>query len=649
MKSLFRPAIGLMGRLRYAHKFLLLGLLALIAIVVLQLSLYRALDQIIEPSRRELAGLDALMRLNRVIQLVQQDRGLAAGLLSGNAGFAARQQDKAAEVGSAMSLLGLSLPPPVQTGSRWGEIQTDWDALHRFGLNWPQRTNTLRHEQLIGRMLALASDVADASSLTLDHDLSSYYLMDTLVKLPFFTERLGQTRGFGAAILARKVVSDAEKVEMARLLGHTHIARDMQKANLDKVMAYNPALRAHLATVDREVETAFQAALTVVQSEIIDGRFKIAPAVYFDQFTALIDHIYAEGNAVLAPALREHIERRVDEAQVRLAWTAGLSVLACVLFAYLAVGAYLALTDQIRHVLHSLQVMGEDGAARAELVAAIAAGDLSRTLPEPRQPDLGGMGKRPDEIGALAVAIAAMASAQQGLGRGFARMVRTLRLHRDEGRRQDWYKSGFNALNIELRVDRELADMAQAVINFVVRHVDAASGALYLHDPASGRLQLVASHGAAAGLPLQCTPQMKIALPLTLDGEMTGMLEIGSAGVLDEARVDWLQQAAEAVAVAIGAQQARRRMAALLEQTESQRAELARMAAGGAPVRREELQVLAEDVRRDLRQAVLELDQRRLACVLAVIEGAQPALAMRLRHMTGAFRYRELCELLSES
>jgi hypothetical protein len=73
------------------------------------------------------------------------------------------------------------------------------------------------------------------------------------------------------------------------------------------------------------------------------------------------------------------------------------------------------------------------------------------------------------------------------------------------------------------------------------------------------------------------------------------------------------------------------------------------MAAGGAPVRREELQVLAEDVRRDLRQAVLELDQRRLACVLAIIESAQPALAMRLRHMTEAFRYRELCELLSES
>jgi hypothetical protein len=245
--------------------------------VVLQLSLYRALDQVIEPSRRELAGLDALMRLNRVIQLVQQDRGLAAGLLSGNAGFAARQQDKAAEASSAMLLLGLSLPPQVLAGRRWAEIRADWDALRRFGLNWPQRTNTLRHEQLIGKMLALASDVADASSLTLDRDLSSYYLMDTLVKLPFFTERLAQARGFGAAILARKVISEAEKVEMARLLGHTHIARDMQKANLDKVMVYNPALRVRLATVDREVEAALQAALSVMQSEIMDGRFKVTP------------------------------------------------------------------------------------------------------------------------------------------------------------------------------------------------------------------------------------------------------------------------------------------------------------------------------------------------------------------------------------
>jgi CheY-like chemotaxis protein len=617
MKALFYPAINLMGRLRYAHKFLLLGLLALGAVAVLQASLYRALDRVIEPSRAELRGLEALARLNRTVQLVQHDRGLAAGLLGGNKAFAARQQAKAVEIDAALQRLGEALPPAVAAAPRWREVSADWRALRQFGLEWPQQTNTLRHEQLIAKMLALASDVADSSALTLDPDIASYYLMDTIVKLPFFTERLGQTRAFGAAILARKSVTESERLEMAGLLGHTRIARELQTANLEKVISYNPSLRGVLTGLDQNVDAGMRIALGMAQEDVIGARFGTGSDEYVAQFTNLIDQIYAGGNDVLAPALRAHIEQRIARARASLAWIMVLSLLACALFAYLAVGSYLALTGQIRTVLATLRALSDDSAGRAQLVEAIAAGDLSREVPEPpalAEPAPGRLAARRDEIGALLGAIEAMSAAQQSLGRGFARMARTLRLHRDEERLQDWAKTGINALNIELRGERGLDELTQAVVSFLTRHVGGAVGALYLYQPESRRLELAASHayttgtapragfalgegwagsaardsgGAVAVLaPVppayldvasalgQAAPAAVAAVPLMHNGELVGLVEIGTFGKFDAPGLDWLRQAAEAVAVAISVEHARRRVTTLLEQTQVQTEEL---------------------------------------------------------------------------
>jgi PAS domain S-box-containing protein len=72
------------------------------------------------------------------------------------------------------------------------------------------------------------------------------------------------------------------------------------------------------------------------------------------------------------------------------------------------------------------------------------------------------------------------------------------------------------------------------------------------------------------------------------------------------------------------------------------------IAAGGvAEVSKEELAGLPEEIRVALKEGALALDQHRLAEALAAIEGPHPDLAARLRHMTAAFRYRELWALLA--
>ena len=70
---------------------------------------------------------------------------------------------------------------------------------------------------------------------------------------------------------------------------------------------------------------------------------------------------------------------------------------------------------------------------------------------------------------------------------------------------------------------------------------------------------------------------------------------------------------------------------------------------GFEPVRKDELAGLPAEVRRALKEGAVELDQQRLAGALAAIEADCPDLVRRLRHMTQAFRYRELFALLSDS
>lgn len=629
MVSFFSPAIALSNRLRYAQKFALLGLLAFIAIGFLQIDLYRGLNRVITPSQTELRGVEVILRLHKVIQLTQQHRGLSAGLLGGNPSLSSKQAEKTMEVETAVQALADILPAPVMQSKHWQDVKTDWSTIRQRGLSWPLLQNTASHDQLIVKMLVLAPDIADVTALTLDPEIDSYYLMDTLVKLPGFTEQLGQTRAYGAGILAKQAINEAEKIHMAELLGRVQSARNAQKINLDKVLFYNPELRESLMRADQDFEPEMQAVIGTVRKEIIGAQFGMNAEQYLAMTTALINKGYALGDSILAPMLRTSLENRIKEAQHKLLVTVTVTVIASLLFAYLAIGTFMALTRQIQQALQGLRGLANDSASRAVLVETIAAGDLSQELHELPELDIGQHANSRDEIGALVNAMREMHQIQRRLGQSFMRMTQTLRVHRDDERQQDWYKSGINTLNIQLRGDRSLDELSRAVIAQLTTHIHGAVGVLYLSDgseTAETRLRLIASYNATpeqpprsrialgeglAGeaarlkktltfssvpdgyLPIssalgQTSPNAVVAVPLVHDGKLNGLFEIGSFEAFTPHQIDWLEHAAEAIAIAIDVVQARRRVNELLEQTQAQTEELR--------VQQEELQQSNEEL-----------------------------------------------------
>lgn len=84
MKVLFAPAILLLNRLRFPVKFVLLGLIALLVVGALLFQLALSLRESIAYAEKELDASERLPRVLKVIQLLQQHRGLSSGVLSGN-------------------------------------------------------------------------------------------------------------------------------------------------------------------------------------------------------------------------------------------------------------------------------------------------------------------------------------------------------------------------------------------------------------------------------------------------------------------------------------------------------------------------------------------------------------------------------------
>jgi methyl-accepting chemotaxis protein len=349
MKTLFAPAIGLMNHLRYPKKFALLGAIALIAITVLQITLYRQLTGVIEPSRQELIGLEVVKPLNQLVSAMQQHRGLSSGVLNGNETLRDRRAGKEKDVIAAFGVVEAKLPAELLNGERWRAVRSSWEAIRKDGLTWTAPESFGKHTALIDEALSAMTEVADRFALTLDPDIDSYYLMDTVVvKMPAVLERIGQMRARGTGILTKKAITEQQKIELGALIGELQGTQRLQKLNLEKVGIYSPAARSAVEASAKEFDSAVGSAVALVKKDILGGTFETNPPDYFNLTTAVIDKGYLGMSDILIPALEKVIHARIASAQKSLYLTFAITVGVALAFAYLAMGAYFSMIAGVR-------------------------------------------------------------------------------------------------------------------------------------------------------------------------------------------------------------------------------------------------------------------------------------------------------------
>jgi methyl-accepting chemotaxis protein len=364
MKALFSPAVALMNSLRYTSKFLFLGAAVAIVMALLLFTVYLNLSRDIETARQEIIGLQILKPMNRMVQLMQQHRGLSSGVLNGNEAMKEKRAEKEKAVAEAVAATDAALSPKLREMASWQAIRQDWAQISAQGMGWTPPENLKRNTEMIGRALTFMIEVADETQLTLDPVMDTYYFMDTVVtKMPAMLEPMGITRARGTGILTKKELTPQQRIDVSSLIAQMSGTLRAQNMNLEKVVRIAPELQAVLSGPGKAFSDGAEKIFALIRDDILGEKYSMAPQDYFALTTQVIDVGYKMMFETLIPQFEKQLEGRKAAAERMLLLDMAVAFAVLLVVGYLSVGTYLS-------VIGSVEIFSK-GARQ------LAAGDLT--------------------------------------------------------------------------------------------------------------------------------------------------------------------------------------------------------------------------------------------------------------------------------
>jgi len=388
MEAIFSPGMALMGRLKYAYKFGLTSLIFAIPLAVLFALLVGEINDGVAFASKEKDGVAYMAPVRQVLEGVQQHRGMAGALLSGDQSFSEKLAAKANDVGAAMGKvqdMEAKYGAAFKTGAAWQAIQGEWKTLQGQVRGLSPAESFRQHTALIARITAFITQIADASNLTLDPDLDSYYVMDALVtRLPGMTEKLGQARALGAGISARHAITVQERARVSVMQSSVRELLEAAQHGLHVAGSANAALKQKIDGPEAENARKVEALLKLLDERYINAQdITLDAKDYFGTATETIDSVYTLYD-LLAPELDQLIQARVERLTDRRNQIVAMVSLCLLVVAYLYVAFYLSVSRMVGSL---------DDATRR-----MAQGDL----------DVSVVSSGKDELGRVAVSFAEM-------------------------------------------------------------------------------------------------------------------------------------------------------------------------------------------------------------------------------------------------
>ena len=369
-----------MKNLKVWQKLLVVGVILMLpfgAVTWRMVSSINALGT--EFARQESRGLEYYSPLLVLLNDLQEQRGLTSIWLSGDASFKARVDAKREDVEKDVRIVDETdqrLDGALHTRARWTELSDEIRNLASRSANATPSESFELHSRTIEKTIALLTRVGDASNLTLDPDLDSYYLMNIVIfQGPELSEVVAQARALGSRIAANKGSNPDELDELNRLAILMGFLEKKIDDSLGKIAQANPTLKTQMDAESRSAAGAVHAA-TDRATKLFRSRGRDAnTAEYFDALTGSVTSLFETQQRAkdsLNVLLQNRISKFSWEIAATLEW-AGLGLLIVS-----AVGLFMArdMTASLGRVV---------GAANQ-----IAAGDLAvQALPTSRNDEIG--------------------------------------------------------------------------------------------------------------------------------------------------------------------------------------------------------------------------------------------------------------------
>ena len=351
IKNPFQSSVWHTGlsRVKLWQKYSILTLLAVAMFSVPTVMLVTRFENEIEATRVELAGIEYAREAIKLVQWVQQHRGLANMVLSGDASVRGKWLAKRREVDAQVAAIdGLDTRlAALGMQADWRSLNDSWRQLAADVDGLAPKISLARHTALIDQVLVFIRKLTDVSGLTLDAEVDSYYLMSLGVnQLPQTTELMGQLRAIGAGVLVRQQPLTAdEKAVLLQLTGTLRKSLTLVSENTGKIANITAELRQQNLAVSKEALDIVQLAeQRIIQAPVLD----LPAKSFFETVTLSIDRIFVaaeQTNAALGQALDGRIQKIQFKRNSILALVLSLFALFLVMSAYMARGVLTPIAD----------------------------------------------------------------------------------------------------------------------------------------------------------------------------------------------------------------------------------------------------------------------------------------------------------------
>ncbi len=353
----FRPAAALTGRLRYAQKFVVVGLVLvvpLLTVVALYVSQQR--DDI-AATARERQGVEFIGPLTILTTHLVNARHEVA-LSNG-----AARPDLSADL-ARIDQLDQRLGARLGTGADWRSVRRSVEAAGQSPGDALERVRI--YDSAVDAVLAFIVKVGDQSGLTLDPDLDSYYLIQIVQnELPTLLDAVGRAIDRASFADPQSLSPDADAfIELGVYNGvvssaHKAIKRASRTvAELTADEGVRRTVNSHFARLD-VVTAAFDRQL---QEAVGTRRVGAALANGADSVRSEATYFATDSATALDRLLLTRIDTLTARAE-RVQLGAGI---AAALAVYLFAGFYLSVISPIRRIVAVLH--------------AVADGDLTRRV-----------------------------------------------------------------------------------------------------------------------------------------------------------------------------------------------------------------------------------------------------------------------------
>ncbi len=355
--SWFSPAIGLMNRLSFPQKFGLISFFFAIPLVLSLFFLTSRIQQQIELARLEIQGVEYLIPLHALNEELPRAMSLANAYLRKQQHAIEHypiQQTKLdslmADLGEVDSLFGSKLDKT----KRFPILRSSWEDLKTQIAKLSPEISNEQFEKLSVDVQRFMSNVGDASTLILDPDLDSYYLMDaTLLKLPESSRIISKMRSM---VGTRTLGGGMTESDFSTLFAQAGLLRfnvDWIERNLNVSFENNPS-----GTVQPAIDQPLSQFVSTNRSllRLLDEmaatngllsfraeQFQNSSAAALDSNSRLWDRAASQLKLVL--------QFRIDYLQRTLFFLLGSSLAAILAVTYL----WLAFYRSIMNTVHSLE------------------------------------------------------------------------------------------------------------------------------------------------------------------------------------------------------------------------------------------------------------------------------------------------------